>query len=69
MLPQCFFYNDRNISDKYYDAIYTIDKNTIIEYDLIIWLLFSKVGKYVINACELVCDAVYLNLLANFKRW
>ena len=30
---------------------------------------YNKIGIYFIKAGELVCDAVYLNPLANFKQW
>ena len=65
-----------DISDKYYSAISTIDKNLESGYYIVkriidIYTLESSntLGKYFIETDELVCDAVYLNLFTNFKKW
>ena len=64
------------MSDKYCGAIYTTEKNSESGYYLVKWTsdsynfqYYHKLVKYVIKSGELVCDAVYLNTLANFKRW
>ena len=66
----------RDISENYYDTISVIDKNSDSGYYLVKWtsesytLQYSqKLGKYFIKIDELVCDAVYLNPLANFNKW
>ena len=66
---------DRGISDRYYGAISTIDKNSESVYYLVKWTIESyifqlsqKLVKCVIKAGELVCDAAYLNPLDIFKK-
>ena len=66
----------RYISDKGYGAISTIEKKIESEYDLVkctsdnYTLQYSnKIVKGIIKAGDLVCDALYLNPLANFKIW
>ena len=66
----------RYISDKGCGAISTIGKKIESEYDLVkctsdnYTLQYSnKIVKGIIKAGELVCDALYLNPLANFKLW
>ena len=65
----------RYIIYKYYGKIDTIDKNPESEYYIVKWKSesytfqsYKKLGNDVIKASELVCDAVYLNTLANYKQ-
>ena len=65
----------KDISENYYGKFSTIDKNAKFLYYLVKWTSESynfqsshKIVKYVIRASELVCDAVYLNSLANFSQ-
>ena len=66
----------RDISDNDYGEISTIDKNTENWYYLVQWTSDSytfqyshKIGRDVIKAVGLVCDAVYLNSSYNFNQW
>ena len=63
------------MSNDYFCAISIIDRNEKSGYYIVKWTSESynlqsskKLGKYVINACNLVCDVVYLNPPANFKQ-
>ena len=65
----------RDISNKDYGTVSTIDKNSESGYYPVKWTSKSynfksshKLGKYVIKAGELVCDSLYLNPLANFNQ-
>ena len=68
--------NIRDIIDEYYGTISTIDKNAESEYYIVKWTIESysfqssqKLGTYFIKSGGLVCDALHLNPLANFKQW
>ena len=63
-------------SDKDYGEISTIDKNLENGCYIVKWTRGSytlqychKIGRYVIKAVKLVCDAVYLNPFDNSKQW
>ena len=67
---------EEDLSDNYYGAISKIYENVENWYYLAKWKSFSstlqyyhKIEIYVINADELLCDAVYLNPFSNNKQW
>ena len=64
------------ISDEYYGAISTIDKNSESVYYLVKWTIESyifqlsqKLVKCIIKAVMVVCDAAFFNPLDIFKKW
>ena len=66
----------RDIRDQGYGEIFTIYKHAEIGYYLVKWKseIYNfqssrNLGNDFIKVCELVCDEVYLNPLANFKQW
>ena len=52
---------DKNIESGYYPVKWTSESYTLQSY--------KKLGNDVIKAGELLCDAVYLNPLANLNQW
>ena len=66
----------KDISDNNYESISTHNKNAENGYYIVKWTIYSytfhnshNIGRYFIEAGELVYDAVYLNSFANFRQW
>ena len=55
------FKNFKNAEKWYYIVKFKSDSYTLQYY--------HNIGRYVIKSGKLVCDAVYLNPLSNFKQW